>query len=460
MAEVMNQLWKGETLKAEIKFAPDKIYTVYNRPDLSPEGAFIKEIKFRFSEGNNKVNPLGVATSNTAALQIYDPLDRLSPINDKSPYFGYIVNGIEIDLSIAYDGTNFEPYGTYYTTSWSGSFSEGWHGLVAINTEDILNTVGNSPLPAVEVFNNKKVEDIVAFVLSQLKIGGLQFSIDDSLNQVIPYFVVNGSKVRDFLNNLCQYLLARVVVDRSGVLNFLPALGFMPNYKTITFDGELSATGTLSNKNTNNINYNNIRVKYLEAGDILREQLFSVQNQDLIVGENTLSDIALRYQAISYEVLYLSYDNTDKEPDIKELDFEGSQQGVIVKAEVTGGGITGANIKASGLIVSTTEKEVNQAIPNTSIVGGTTFEFNTRQMMIEAVAKLIAQALVTYIQTISRVVDMKNTPLTPELYTGDQLIIKNTGTIYDGVYKITDIDLTFSESYNMSLSLVRLGVFS
>lgn len=453
MGEVSNKLWKGEYLRATIKFSASIEYVVYSLPSLREDGSFIKSAKFSFSEGNNRVNPLGIATSNTVSLEVYDAEDRLSPINKESPYNAYLVNGIEIDIAISYDGVTWKPYGKYYTTSWSGSYSEGWHGLVAIGTEDILNTLGNLPMPQVEVFYNSTVEDIVTQVLSLTDLE-LTYKVSPDINQTLGIFAPTGSKVRDFLNNLCQLLLARVVVDREGALNFIPSLGFMMDYKTITLGGEYA--GALTNQNTSNINYNNIRVKYLEGGEASRQSIFT-HTQDLQTGANTVGPLPLRYQAISIEDLNISYENTSTNPSIEDIAFTGSQTNITINLNVKNGPIYNVEFKGWGVIVSTVEKEVTIPIPNTSIIGGTTFEFKTQQMMDQTSASQIAENLANYIKTIQREVNMKDTALTPELYTGDQLILQNTGTIYDGVYKITHISLTFSENYSLTLRLVRLG---
>lgn len=113
MAVIEDKIWHGEPIKAVIKFDDKTEYTVYTDFEHSTSENFIKEIKFSLSEGNSSVNPLGIAVSNSINMQIFDKDDNLSPVNKNSIYYGKVVNGVEIDLFISYDGSSFEPYGIY-----------------------------------------------------------------------------------------------------------------------------------------------------------------------------------------------------------------------------------------------------------------------------------------------------------------------------------------------------------
>ena len=98
-------------------------------------------------------------------------------------------------------------------------------------------------------------------------------------------------------------------------------------------------------------------------------------------------------------------------------------------------------IIGKGLVVSTTSKTVKVDIDNASIVGGFTFEFDTKQMMDESQATIIANSLKEYLTKISKNVILEGTPLTPQLYVGDKVTISGTNTQYDGIYKIIALEI-------------------
>ena len=118
MAIITNKYWHGEPIKVVIKFNGVVVYTAYTKTPTNTDANWINKSTFSFSEGNNSVTPLGVATSNKATLEIYDAGDNLSPANTNGIYYGKCVNGVEFDIFRTYDGVNYVPYGTWYATAW------------------------------------------------------------------------------------------------------------------------------------------------------------------------------------------------------------------------------------------------------------------------------------------------------------------------------------------------------
>lgn len=450
--EIENKYWRGEPLKAIIKFANSGNYTVYT--DKGESNNFINSAKFSLSEGNNRVNPLGVSMSNSVTLEIYDESDSLSPANTTSKYYGDIVNGVEIELFISYNGTTWSKYGIWYVTSWDGSYTDGGHGMVHVSAEDKLNTIGNMDLPKLNVYSGIQAGDLIANVFNGIGISGTEYTIEPQLNKQLTYGVAQGGKVREFLNNICQLLFARVVIDREGIIRFVPALSFYSTGNEITLGA--SETGSFQNKNNSNINYNKLSVKYLMSKDTSREQLFKDSNHSLSVGINTITDIKFKNKVLSIEQVECLYDRTESKANIDSIHYEGYQDGIALTIIVSGGDITDCELRGEGIIVSTTDKYVTMNVENTSIIGGNAFEFDTKQMMTESEATNIASNLKEYISKIGRNVSMQGTALTPQLYVGDKVTIEGTQTMYDGVYKITGLDIEMGENYSLSSTFIRI----
>lgn len=448
-------LWHGEPIKAVIHIDSNTDYTVYTDGSYdSYAGNMIKSIKFNLSEGNNKVNPLGIASSNSISMSIYDKDDNLSPANEQSPYYGKIVNGIEIDISISYDGVNWEPYGKYYATNWDGSFSEGWHGFVNVTAEDMMNTIGNKDLPEIQAYQGMYAADLIGAVMEGIGLSSSEYYVDDRINEQMTYGITTGSKVRDFMNNICQLLFARVLINRSGVVMFVPALDTYADANE--FDIGADYTGTFVNRNTNNINYNKLRVKYLVdggAGD--RDEIFNV-NRALSLGSNSISDIQFNRKALSIEQIKCYFRKGVSTADISNVSYSGFQNGIQLSINVTGEAIDSCNIIGIGIPISTTDAYYDLAIGNTSIVGGMTFEFDTKQIMDETKAQGIATSLRQYLTAISRNINMNGCALSPRIYVGDKIVIADTDTMYDGTYKVTNMDISFGEDYSMNMTLIRV----
>ena len=447
-------LWHGEPIKVVIHFDSNTTYTVYSVTGYDSSGNYIKKIDFNLSEGNNRVNPLGIATSNSISMSIFDIEDRLSPDNIDSPYYGKTVNGVKVEVFISYDGENWTPYGIYYTVSWSGSFSEGYHNFVNVSAEDKMNTIGNMDMPEIPAYSGIYSANLIGSVMEGIGLSQAEYYVDERINEQMTYGITTGSKVRDFMNNICQLLFARVIIDRSGRVCFVPALDTYENANV--FELTSGETGALSNKNTNNINYNRLRVKYLVyqgTGD--RAEIFRA-TRSLSVGLNSINDIQFSKKALSIEQVKALFDKGNSTALIDNIYYTGFQNGIQLHVNVTGEAISSCEFIGSGVTISTTDAFADLSIGNASVIGGSTFEFDTKQIMDETKANEIALKLRAYLTAVSRNIGMSGTVLSPRLYVGDKIEISSTGTMYDGLYKVTNEQISMGEDYSMSLNLIRV----
>lgn len=78
-------------------------------------------------------------------------------------------------------------------------------------------------------------------------------------------------------------------------------------------------------------------------------------------------------------------------------------------------------------------------------------------MMTAASAQQLAAKLREYLSVVSRNIVMSGTALTPKLYIGDKLTVADTGTMYDGVYKVIGLDITIGEDYRLDATLIRVA---
>lgn len=449
--KIEDTLWRGEYIKAVIFFSDDDVYEVENNNENSN---FIKSLNISLSEGNNSVNPLGINSSSGIDIEIYDNDDYLSPGNVQSPYYGRTVNGVRIELYISYDGTTWDSFGVYFATSWSGTYSEGWHGLVSISAEDILNTLGNYDLPELPAYGGISSKALIRNIMNKLGFSSDEYVIDSSIDKQLMYGITPGNKVRDFINNICQLIFARVIIDRAGRICFVPALSVYENYNELDVTAEF--TGSFLNKNNSNINYNKISVKYLEGGESDRGIIFKDSTHSLVSGENIIKDINFMHRALSIEQVLVKYDETSTGADILSLDYRGYQNGIQLYIDVSAD-IPVCEIIGEGIVISTTDRYSEVAIDNASVIGGTTFTLDTKQMMSKSEAAELASGLKTYISTVNRNIIMKGTALTPRLYVGDKINITESGTMYDGVYKVVALNISIAEDYSLDATLIRLS---
>ena len=246
--------WVGEPTKIVIKFSDTLTYEVYSNPQVTCN-KFIKRVEYRNTEGNTESNILGATRANTAEIYIYDPEDSLSPTNTKSPYYGLMYTGVEINIYKAFDGTTWENFGTYYATNWSGSFSDGGYNEIYIAGCMRVECLGTREIPKMKVYTGLKIIDLIDKVFTGLGLTkGTDWDvmdIDNIQNLDMLYGISTGDKVIDFLNNVCQLMLARVITDRNNKIWFVPALKTYGASWTIPGN----VAGPISNKTTSSVNY-------------------------------------------------------------------------------------------------------------------------------------------------------------------------------------------------------------
>lgn len=443
----MDVLYNNEQLRATIKFPSGDYVALSDKPSTELDKLLLSA-EFSLRDGNAAVNPVGTMMSNSASLVIYDADDNLSPGNTSSPYYGEMVNGVKVLLEIKGSSGDWEPYGTWYTTGWSGAYYDGGADAVRISLEDRLNTLGQLPLPKVAAYKNIAVDALIVNVLTAAGIDEEEIYIDPALNQVVSYGISKGDKLRDFINSICQMVFARVCVDRNDIICFYPALSTLPtgNAWTLTPD-EL---GSLYNKNEAAINYGSVKLSYYEPDSVAKDVLFE-KVFDLQAGTNSITDITPSGKVISIEQV----DVTAKDTTVQGLQVNAFQDYISLSITVSDASEE-VSITGIGYMLGDKLSYVTTTIPNASATGAGVLPFDTYQVLTQAQATALAQQVATFVQSVSRSFGVSGTPLTPVIYPGDKIIIEDTGTHYDGEYKVTEATIRFSEGYGVDVSFIRI----
>ena len=150
-------------------------------------------------------------------------------------------------------------------------------------------------------------------------------------------------------------LFARVIIDREGIVRFVPALNFYNNCNEITLGSD--DTGAFQNKNNNNVNYNKLSVKYLLAGDVSRAQIFKDSTHTLVVGQNVITDITFKNKVLSIEQVECLFDSANSTAAIESMHYEGYQDGIAITINLSGEAVNDCELRGEGIIVSTTAKD-------------------------------------------------------------------------------------------------------
>lgn len=454
MAELTTKYWEGESLRMTLYIDENTEY-VAEMASTSSE-RFINSIDFNNSEGNNAVNPLGVASSNSISIVLFDINDDMSPASTTSPYAGKILTGLKMDLQITYDfGQTWEPYGVYYTTGFGGGYSDGLYTTVSIQAEDRINALGNMVVPELPVYANIEMGQLIDVLFEALGFKEGEYYVDPKLNTSILGGVLPGTKVRDFLNTACQRMFARVVIDRNGIIRIIPALELSSSYNQLTVGPD--SLSTLKNNNASNINYSKVNVQYYIYDSEEDANVYVNRNISLSIGHNVIDNITFTDDLLCIRNVDIQYKSETGIGKVKNIKYAAYQNGMVLSCDVEDSSIYGVAINVEGVILNRLTNKVSVDMDTSSRLGLTEYTFDAKIRMTKDEALELAQELVEYIKTLRNTISISGTILTSKLSVGDKLIIEGTSTMYDGSYKIIKQNLSFSESYKNDMTLLRLN---
>ena len=460
--EIANALWNKEPLKVVLTLDENNTFEASTDTE---DGNLLQYASFDLSNGNDSVNPLGISESNRVCFKILDKENKLN-INTSDTVKNNGV-GIKCSFFIKYDNENWTPYGTFYSLSWFNSFVDGANDLVAISAEDKLNRIGNMDTPKIRAVRNMNISSLISQVLDGIGIAPDKYYIDPLLSRELKFGIVTGKKVRDFFNNICQLLFARVYIDRDDIINFVPAFDAQSVYNVVNVSGDYA--GSISLQNSNAVSYKKIKLNYKDPSGFNEEEL-AQDNIYIKDGEQTLDTISFTNKNMGITDVKIVADPKyyDDVLTIKGLSYTAYQSEISIDVvasallgeQSTKEGLPGvpAKIYISGLKVYNTEKTKETDFNENGI---SNFEFNSEQLLEDNDAAELLETIKKHFIQIQKKTNIDGTPLTPKLFIGDviNLNIDDTykyASLYRGTYKICNMNILFGENYSMSLTLLRL----
>lgn len=510
----MSDIWKNEPIKCTLTF--DKLdtngvpmeYVAYlgvdSIPNIDSSGAyvptpdsnFITGLSLSEDESETSGNPLGILTSNSISISIFDAYNRLMPSNEDSPYYGYMRNGTKVELEIAYDGIKYEPYGTFYVNDWTTGWANGSNDVAIISASDRLEFIYNIGVPKLGVYSgisistllinlfiglekigvegnsgdiiygnsipNVSVGNLGDYYVNEEEIGiyrkessswRLLYYIDKRLNLSLTFGITVGSKVGEVLNSIAQALIARVVLDRADVLRLVPALEVYGD--TYILDDDVFENGK-SLHNSSNI-YNKAKVNYAQLGDSKVDTLIENYGFTLKLGENRFNGLRFKGKSLTVEEIYFDTPDTvgDVEVVLDNLRYQAYQDGIDVTVTNNSGVEVKCDLIINGRLINSIE-----ASEETDILGSDTkvaneFILDTTMLQNSDDAKKLANDISLYLEKMNKLVTI-STLLTPRASTGDKVIVSTSNKEFNGNYKIISNSTEHGVGYTKSVTLVKI----
>ena len=341
--------------------------------------------------------------------------------------------------------------------SFTDNYTDGAHDLTTIVAEDFLNIIGNAEIPELEVYANITIRQLITAVFNGLVNDGYPITsvtFDNALDTSYKWGVLPGTKVRDLLNSICQRIFARVQVGANNDIYFVPALDVNSTHNTVTLGAD--DLSTLKNLTSSNVNFSKISVEYYVYGEDELKALYNKSELTFEIGHVTYGDIKFNDLVTCITNVSFNGEDANAEAIITNLTYQAYQDGMVLQFDLAGHKLEDVELYVEGYVASSDKKKQTIDIDTGSRLGLQEYTFECKMQLTDQEALDLCQDIKDYMDVINNKIQITDSIITPEVNVGDEIIIANTGTLYDGTYRATEVQIDFSETYKNSLTLLRI----
>lgn len=443
----------GQQLKCVLTFDNGKTYecVTSNSNDHVLQTARINE-----NEGITSGNPLGIMSSNTANISILDSSGDLVLTNASSPYAGYMRNGVKMVFTLINNDGTTEPFGVFYTDDWDTRRANGGYDTTNLNGKDFLDYIGNMEIPELNAFSSVEISSLLVAIFEGLGLTSEEYFIDPTLNLKLTFSVTKGAKVRDTLNSIANALIARIVIDRAGVIRVKPAFPEIPD-ELDTLKSQFVLDTTIAHNPDSQ--YNRVRLDYVAVGIRESETLATLNNYTVTPGENVIDSIEIPSNTQGIDGVYLDYGVTSEnyENMIDSIEYTGYQGGVSIVFNSLASEEFNADIVVSGRTSGATKQSIYADV-NTSnpIKVANLLILTSDYIQSKSIAKQYINSVAEYLRKISATIRF-NSLFAPSIRTGTYVNIENTIETLTGTYYISGISFNFGEAYSVNVTAIKMN---
>lgn len=407
------------------------------------------------NESNNNGNPLGVMSSNSINFSIYDARGVLIQSNTSSPYYGYMRNGVLCLVEWRDNSGVYHPLGTYYTNSWNTTREDGGYKTIELSAQDKLNYIGNLNIPELPAFASIQIRELIRSIFIAIGLSESDYIIDETLNLELTFSIARGAKLRDTLNNIAQALIARITINRLGVIEVKPAFPTQPA-DIDELDSEYIISESLAQNQYTN--YSAVQLSYYELGIQNSVTLATVNDIVVVPGENSFDNIKLNNQVQGIDLVTFEYTVTPENYNnaINDINYTGYQGGISVKINSS---LTDNVIGT--IIVEGRETGDSEVILSRDILGAdrkvaNILMLNSDYIQNRVDANNYLDKVVKYIETLRGTANITSI-LSMEVNTGKYVSLNSDNPALDGVYYIQGINIDFEEGFNLNIEAVKVS---
>lgn len=409
------------------------------------------------NEGSMGGNPLGIMSSNTISFTIFDRSGHLIKTNKNSPYYGYMRNGVECKLQWIDNNGNYNDLGTYFTNSWNNTRSNGGYQSVSIGAQDRLNYIGNLNIPELPAFSSIEIKSLLVAIFEAIGLEQSDYYIDPSLNLNLTFSITKGAKVRDTLNAIAQALIARITINRHGVIEVKPAFPDIPEELDI-IDGSYIASGAL--RQHQYADYATVQLSYFALGIESSIVLATLNNASVNNGSNSFDNLQLSNRVQGIDMVTFEYPVTSEnyEDIISSIDYTGYQGGVSINIESNSSDIITGIITVEGRETGNSEVVISKDITDADRKVSNTLMLSSDYIQNKEDAQMYIDEVVNYMNKIKNSGRFEQSLIGFELTTGKYYSLQSDSEDMDGVYYIQGINFNIGEVFSSSFDTTKFEV--
>lgn len=406
------------------------------------------------NEGNTNGNPLGIMSSNTINFTIYDSSGILVKTNKISPYYGYMRNGVKCILEWKDNNGTWHPFGTYYTNSWNNTRSDGGYQSVSIGAKDRLNYIGNLTIPELPAFSSIEIKTLLVEIFKAIGLSDSDYYIDQSLNLTLTFSITKGAQLRETLNAIAQALIARITINRQGVIEIKPAFPEIPTELDI-IDGKFISTGAMEQNQYTD--YASVQLSYYELGIQNSVTLATLNNANVTNGLNSFDNLQLSNRVQGIDLVTFEYDVTSEnnETAISDINYIGYQGGVSVNIKSESTEQIVGTITIEGRETGNSEVVISRDIIGADKKVSNTLMLTSDYIQNKNDAQSYINAVVDYINKIRNSGRFEQSIIGFMLETGKYISLQSEDDDMDGTYYIQGITFNIGETFSCSFEATK-----
>lgn len=462
-SDILSNWAADERFKLTLTFADGSHYSVEGQQgdNFNPSTDSLISFNIDLEDSIAAGNPVGVLSPATFNAEIFSKNDVLNPFGTTG-HSSKLRAGVRVDTFRWFEQASgygdWREYGTFFIETLSTNKENGGFGITSIQGKDMLNFLGNQPIPSLTDYVGTSVRGLVDTIFTKLRESlnfDFEWKMSDELDLDMLYAIAKGDRVRDVLNGIAQALMARIYVDRKNIIQIKPAIRDVVSDEEIL--GTIETTG-ISNFNVelnSNSVFNKVRLQYTKAGNSESSDLASTERL-IEPGDNAIKiDVANSIILIDSVYLECEADDSDNLGSFADLTYQVSAGQIDVDINNATGRTFNGRIVVTGILTGDEPLSEEYEVEKYKHLQASTLELTSSIIQTEAEAKAYVKKVANYLERMEGT-GVVSGILSPELYIGEYVYIDDDDPKMDGLYLITSFSLDYSAGYTVTLNVVKI----